>query len=251
VARLFLNLFFTLRVRVILVTLVLPLLFSCSLFNRSSEVGKEGEAQTVETVPKVQYDQLMTKYEKLLKVVREKESDGEVVVDAEAESGVENKKYPPSDKLSALKDDLVNSNGVALNDTVDVFSDGSGANQKIAPAANLDSLTVETQIVQLRKALKLVEQKKFNQAIGYLKDLENSSVLQIKVRAKYQVGEMLFFQQEYDLAMQVYEDIIANYAFSGVVLKTLGRLIECSNKLKLGKKQEQYYSVLMKFFEAS
>ena len=49
--------------------------------------------------------------------------------------------------------------------------------------------------------------------------------------------------------MQVYEEILQKDAFSGLVLKTLGRLVVCSTKLKLKKKEEQYYSVLHDFFE--
>ncbi len=247
-------------IKVISILAISSVMINCGALQRGQQLGGggDGSAQSLETVPKVQYDQLVVKYEALLKATREKNDEGEVVVDAEASNLNAKKKdeaqYPSSEKLSALKDDLLKSqegNNVELHETVDLFSDGKQADKKIVPAIGMDDVTIETQIIQLRKALKLVEQKKFNQAIGHLKDLENSPIMQIKVRAKFQIGEMLFFQQEYDLALQVYEEIVSNYAFSAIVLKTLDRLIECSNKLKLGKKQEQYYSVLTKFFEAS
>jgi hypothetical protein len=62
---------------------------------------------------------------------------------------------------------------------------------------------------------------------------------------------MLFRQGEFDLSMQVFEEIITKYAFSGVVIKTLGRLIVCSERLKLAKKREQYFSILHDFFESA
>ena len=71
---------------------------------------------------------------------------------------------------------------------------------------------------------------------------------QIRVHAKFYIGEILFRQQEYDLAMQVFEEILDKDAFSGIVLKTLGRLVTCSKKLKLKKKKDRYYSMLHDFF---
>ena len=63
------------------------------------------------------------------------------------------------------------------------------------------------------------------------------------------MGEILFSQGEYDLSLQIFEEILERHAFSGLVIKTLGRLIVCSEKLKLVGKQEKYYSILHDFFE--
>ena len=51
--------------------------------------------------------------------------------------------------------------------------------------------------------------------------------------------------------MQIFEEIIEKDAFSGTVIKALGRLIVCSEKLKLEKKKERYYSLLHDFFEST
>ena len=91
---------------------------------------------------------------------------------------------------------------------------------------------------------------KFDNALAILKDLETSKEKQIVVRAKLALGDLLFKQGEFDLAMQAYEDIIKNYAFSGLVVKALGKLIACSEKLKQPEKQAKYYSLLHDFFDA-
>ena len=84
-----------------------------------------------------------------------------------------------------------------------------------------------------------------------LKELEGSKEKQIVVRAKMMLGDLLFNQGEYDLSSQVYEEIIGKYAFSGFVIKALGKLVVCSEKLKQPEKQAKYYSLLHDFFEAS
>ena len=69
-----------------------------------------------------------------------------------------------------------------------------------------------------------------------------------RVRAKFLRGEVLFHQGEYDIAKQVYEDILTHDAFSGIVLKALERLIVCSEKLKLESERKKYHSILHNFF---
>ena len=103
---------------------------------------------------------------------------------------------------------------------------------------------------ELREAEGLIERNKFNEGLNKLKAVENSTSRQVRVRAKFLLGEILFKQKEYDLAMQVFEEIISKDAFSGMVLKSLGRLIICCEKLKQEKKQQQYYSILHDFFES-
>jgi len=50
--------------------------------------------------------------------------------------------------------------------------------------------------------------------------------------------------------MQIFEEIITRDAYSGMVVKTLGRLIVCSEKLGLKAKKDKYFSVMHDFFEA-
>jgi predicted negative regulator of RcsB-dependent stress response len=119
---------------------------------------------------------------------------------------------------------------------------------KVVPRS-YDNMAIENQLVEIRRSLVLIGQNKIDAAMAKLKVLEQSSVPQIKVRSKFLVAELLFRQAEYDLSMQIYEEILTKHAFSGVVLKTLGRLVVCCEKLKLNKKKAQYYSILHDFFE--
>jgi tetratricopeptide (TPR) repeat protein len=207
------------------------------------------------TVPKAQYDQLLNKYESLLDKIKNAETKSMTQANRQMKgSSMPKKQLSHSDMISQLS--KINP-PADLAETVDVFGKdglaskapvGLSATKKRAP---ISDSALEQQINTLHKADKLVRQNRMDSALILLKDLEESSNHQIKVRAKFYLAEMLFRQNEYDLAMQMYEEIVRKYAFSGLVIKSLGRLIVCSEKLKLGKKQERYYSILHDFFERS
>jgi tetratricopeptide (TPR) repeat protein len=97
----------------------------------------------------------------------------------------------------------------------------------------------------------LVENESYPEAIRVARLLSESSFTQVAVRAKFYLGEALFRAKDYDLAMQVYEEIINQSAFSGVVLKTMERLVVCAENLKLESKRARYYSLLHDFFETT
>lgn len=246
---------------------LIPLLFllvilfssSCSwLKNRRSLFGDDEEGEKTDKpatadakmVPKEQYDQLLKRYQQLQQNPsndnQKSESNPDLYQGKEQQDIV--------DALNKLE------NKGELAETVDVFGTNGVANK--ATAANTVTTAVisnedfsadkiEAQIKELRKAYILLSQKKFDATLQTIKPLENSSIKQIKVRAKFILGELMFVQGEYDLAMQIYEEILQKMSFSGVVIKSLGRLIVCSEKLKLTKKQEQYYSILHDFFEST
>ena len=205
-----------------------------------------------EMVAKSQYDQLLSKYEALLKLSKESEQ-----TNAKVDLGEQEVVPTPVDagngQVQAVE--LVS----AINDTVEVdkvvpSSPPSTPSPLSAPDVSQetpDIKSMEKQIQSLQNASLAVEQNQYGRAIGQLKQLEKSSSQQIVVRSKYLLGEILFKQQEYDLAMQIFEEIINKYAFSGLVLQTLGRLVVCSEKLKLTKKRELYYSILHDFFESN
>lgn len=109
---------------------------------------------------------------------------------------------------------------------------------------------IQTQVNQLERAKKLLVANQLDDALTLLRKLETTGIDQVKVRAKYLTGELLFRQKEYDLAMQIFEDIIEQNAFSGLVVKVLGRLIVCTEKLNLIEKKEQYYSLLNDVFKS-
>lgn len=114
----------------------------------------------------------------------------------------------------------------------------------VAPPRSMASKAqVETDIEKLDLSEKYIAVGNFDKATNYLKQLENSGNRQVQVRAKFLLGEMYFTQKEYDLALQIFEDIIKNYSFSGVVIKALNKLEACSKNLNLPKKQERYHSM--------
>lgn len=218
-------------------------LSSCSwLQSRQSLFSDEEETteKVATSVPKEQYDQLLQKYEALQTQLQTQDAK-------QAEPMALN---PTDDQ--ALLGSLQEASQTELAETVDVFANGvvNTAGQTVTQAENYENVDVESQIRQLQQADVLVAQNKFDQALNILKPLERSQVRQIRVRARYLVGESLFKQGDFDLSMQVFEEIIQKEAFSGMVLKALGRLIVCSEKLKLDQKKEQYYSLLHDFFES-
>lgn len=245
------------------ITLILSLLAALSgcswITSKRSLFGDDKEENTsLQTVPKAQYDQLKQKYEKLLAGSKSAPmtSDGNPLLQDGKEKDLFENKDPDEivKELNKLEPDAVASGKAPeLVETVDVFGKGI---TKLGPAkaivsSDYDSVDVQGQIEQLQRARRYLAQNKMDSALNEFKLLENSPVRQIQVRARFNIGELLFRQGEFDLAMQVFEDILQKDAFSGIVIKTLGRLIACSEKLKLKKKQEQYYSILHDFFEES
>lgn len=233
-------------------------LTSCSwIDSRRSLFGDEDVASTDgmasgETVSKEQFDELTRKYEALLKSQRIE--DSETVKANQLMNKVENEQVIDSD-IVAEEISKVRA-ASELGGTVDVFNQAGESSPisqvpsvQLADSSSYDSNLVEAQITQIRKAEDLVNQNKFDQALTTIKSLEKSPLKQIIVRSKFLLGEILFKQGEYDLSMQIFEEVINKYAFSGLVIKTLGRLIVCSEKLKLAGKQEKYYSILHDFFE--
>ncbi|MCK5074331.1 MAG: tetratricopeptide repeat protein [Bacteriovoracaceae bacterium] len=206
---------------------------SCSFFSRRKSVSDQND-----TVPKKQYDELMAKYQSL-------------------QNNMQQKKASSGSVGNGLITDLESATKAELVETVDVFSKEKNELQLPTDVVIENDIPVadqivESQIIKLRKAEALIGKNRFNEALSLLKEeLENSPVKQIKVKTKYLLGELLFKQGEYDLAMQIFEEIITQYAYSGIVIKTLGRLIVCCEKLKLSKKKEQYYSILHDFFEST
>lgn len=246
----------------IVLCLGLSSLNSCSwVSSRRSLFGGDDEKKEEATasVSKEQFDELAKKYQTLLK-----ERRMEKVESPQAANQMMNQMEGSSAEASA---DVINQLGkvrdnAELAETVDVFSKKNSAmNSSQASSANNDlpmspmstgnlpSGVIEDHIAKIRKAEKLVSANKFDQSMTLIKDLEKSPVRQIVVRAKFLLGEILFKQGEYDLSMQVFEEILEKHAFSGLVIKTLGRLIVCSEKLKVKQKQEKYYSILHDFFE--
>lgn len=211
------------------------LMSSCSwIEGQRTGSSSKPKGKAYQTVSKEQYDQLLKKYESL---VKDKQIANTKVVDAKP--GVSKGSGP-------------------LVETVDIFSKPPQAKTKLDYRPQVDIIDqkvsgdmVENHLLMLRKAEALVAQNRFDEALTVLKEIENSPVKQVRAHAKHYLGNILFQQKEYDLALQVYEEVIHNYALSSVVLNSLGKLIVCCEKLNLKQKRDQYYSILHDFFEVN
>lgn len=249
--------------RSVLAISLLSMLSSCSwITSRRSLFGDTSEDKkdevTGSSVSKAQYDDLLKRYEALMR--EKKINNVQSPNDAnQLANQLENQAVDPSQIVDALNKVP---EGAVLAETVDVFDKAQGSNQTAESSSALNSTTpiiqgkqvidssmMEDQITKIRKAAVLVGENKFDNALTIIKELEKSPIRQIVVRSKYLLGEILFRQGEYDLSMQIYEEVINKNAFSGLVIKTLGRLIVCAEKLKLNAKKEKYYSILHDFFE--
>lgn len=160
----------------------------------------------------------------------------------------------PSDLVNRIDSaipDATNLEGVDALAAKPAVSEGPAVPTSMGVKTVNNSDEIDDQISRLREVQELVKVNKFEAALVILKELEGSKEKQIVVRAKMMLGDLLFNQGEFDLSSQVYEEIINKYAFSGFVIKALGKLVVCSEKLKQPEKQAKYYSLLHDFFEAT
>lgn len=250
--------------RILRLSLILFCLFSlssCSWFStKESLFGDEGQ----QTVPKEEFDRLLQKYEALKKHKTLEEAS----INASQEMTDLNAIEKDSEEIVRRLKRVNSNNRPPREATVSPIASTPRAKQ---PRAQRPSITqssqapieikaqvrssdypselVEEHIKKVRQAESFVVQNKFSEALKLIKELEVSPVRQISVRAKFLLGETFFRQGEYDLAMQVYEEILKKHSFSGLVIKSLGRLIVCSEKLNIPQKKEKYYSILHDFFE--
>lgn len=215
-------------------------------------------------VPKEQYDELARKYQELLVLSKNQSASATNTTNNTPPAIGSNAQTRPELANPTMLDpsELVNRIDIAIPDTAKIDSVDALAPEvkmeKGPPIPSsmgvqhvINSDDVDDQIARLREVQELVKVNKFENALIILKELENSKEKQIVVRAKIILGDLLFNQGEYDLASQVYDEVVKKYAFSGFVLKALGKLVACSEKLKQPEKQAKYYSLLHDFFEAS
>ena len=222
------------------IPMVASLLFlstSCSWYRdleRSLvEDDQKNQKRSQRPVSREQYDQLLVKYEELSKKYEEiKES--------------------PGGKQSSLTDELQKAQGENFansgTETVNVFPDqGVVAGSVAASTADVTS-NLDAQLSLFRRGMAM-KASNAGEATKIFQQLETEGVPSVKVRAKYQIGDMLLARQQYDLALQVFEDIINKNAYSGIVQDALRSAVVCSEKLGMNSKKEQYASVLNDVFE--
>ncbi len=208
---------------------------SCSSFVESTRQALLGDDQPrkksskaqAKWVSKSQYDDLVVKYKTL------------------------------SDKYEGLKDqNLSKTSGFdqiaemsksSSPETVDVFGENGISNQDSSVMMSKPS-NIEEEVSYYKRGLALSQNGKKDEALKIFQFLENSSVPQLSVRAKLQIGDIYFSKKKYDLALQVYEGIMRKHAFSGTVLMALKHAVVCSTKLGLADKQAQFESLLQDVF---
>lgn len=212
--------------------MALMALNSCSWYRdvERSLVEGDDKKSSSKTISRAQYDNLLVKYEELSKkyeLLKENRS-----------------KDQPSLKDEIQQTSSENFSNTSSNvETVDAFS-----NQQVAEVANVSS-DVESQLSLYKKAVNL-KSSASGDATKIFQQLETQGIPEVKVRSKLQIGEMLYEKGQYDLALQVFEDIINKYAYSGVVLDSLKYAQICSEKLGLQNKKDQYSSMINDVFEA-
>ena len=212
------------------------------------------------TVPKEQYDEMARKYQELLNQSKNLKTQETAVVQV-PEVDPNTQKKPVTNETTMIDpSELVNRIDTAIPDApnldgVDALKTESVKGPSVPTSMGVKTVNntddIDDQISRLREVQELIKVNKFENALVILKELEGSKEKQIVVRSKMMLADLLFNQGEFDLSSQVYEEIIGKYAFSGFVIKALGKLVVCAEKLKQPEKQAKYYSLLHDFFEAS
>lgn len=205
----------------------LLLLSSCSWYRdleRSLVEDDEKKMRASRTVPRAQYDQLLVKYEELSKKY-------------------ETLKEKPASSQDSLIDELQKTH--AGVETVNVFdSEPTPSSSSIEVPAD-----IESQLSLYRRGLAL-KQSNPGEATKVFQQLETKAISPVRARAKYQIGDMLLSKEQYDLALQVFEDVINKNAESGIVLDALRGAVIASDKLGINNKKDQYASMLNDVFES-
>jgi tetratricopeptide (TPR) repeat protein len=190
---------------------------------------KNSKGQQRAAVPRAQYDQLLVKYEELSKKYEQlKENPG-------TDSTLLN-------ELQKNQSENFTQGSNVDTETVNLFADGSVS----GGVASVPS-DIESQISLYRRGLALKASNP-GEATKIFQQLETQAVSPIKARSKYQIGDMLYARGQYDLALQVFEDIINRNADSGVVLDALNGAVLATDKLGIPNKKDQYSSMLNDVF---
>ena len=135
-------------------------------------------------------------------------------------------------------------------ETVDVFAAPTSSPQpKIIMAKETSSNELSDHLETYNKAMGLRRSKNYSAALKLFQKLEKSAPSVIAVRAKYHMADMLFVQNEFDLSMQAFEQIVTMHSHSVIVLQALKKLVICTGRLNLDSKAEQYRSLLKDIFE--
>ena len=210
--------------KVVALALILGLI-SCSSARRS----QKGH------ISRTKYNDLKWRYEKLLQEHGENLSQGQKIPTAQGES-------IPSAPVPAPS-----RGGGEVVEEVDLSASGPPP-APLGPSVQIHDVGDEVDIY--KKAWNLFKKDKLEASLTQAKKIEGSKNRQVSVHAKFLIGEIMFELKEFDVAMQIYQDILSQDAFSGLVLDSLRRLVQCSEKLGLPQKAREYRSLLGRFFKS-
>ncbi len=257
--------------RITILSTIFLFLTSCSIadYTRRSLMGtsEEDEKKMEQSkshknyVSMQQYDELLRKYEALRSTNKQ---DKNTSIDNPASA----LHSPSTDQILKELGQTKNndsSKDSGLVDTVDVFDYDDETNKSSSPSLNVDPTKNTVEINSPPPSIEqnnLIINKFFDAKKDYInnnlkaslpkmKELERSSNDQVRVRALYYIGKIHMEQREYDLALQVFEELIERAAYSSYVLSTLKELVKCTEKLKLQKKRARYESLLKDVFGLS
>lgn len=190
-------------------------------------------------VSKAQYNDLMVKYKDL----------SERYENLKEEKQVSKTGYDQAAEMGKSKSDNA--------ETVDVFGDNGLANQVSASLDKVSSSVatkplsaneVDQEVKTYKKAVILKDNGKIDDSLKVFQYLEKSQTKQIRVRSKIHIGAIYLIKKQYDLALQVFESVINNEAFSGKVLDALKGAVTSSGSLGLTDKKLRYQSMLNDVF---
>jgi len=212
--------------------LLLLILSSCAWYKNLERSLVDEEAKQDKRnrpVSRAQYDELLVKYEELSKKY-------EALKEGKPQSSLADEIQAPN------SENFSNTSSPNVSETVDAFAGKEMSNQ--APA------DLESQLSLFRRA-QAMRASNAGEATKIFQQLEASGAPAVRPRAKLQIGEMLLGKQQFDLALQVFEDVIHKHSNSGVVIDALKNAVICCEKLNIANKKEQYSSMLTDVFEAN
>jgi tetratricopeptide (TPR) repeat protein len=224
-------------------------LSSCSSLVESTRKMVDGDTPRKSNkkpnwVSKSEYDDLMLKYKDLndrYNQLREEKSVAENKYDQAAELSQKSGTKKSSDVETV---DVFGQGGLASEVTAQI--DEVSASVSDAPIAVKRDL--ESELSHYKKAMVLLSNGNADDALKIFQYLEKSSSKQMRVRARVQIGKIYLEKKQFDLALQVYETVISQDAFSGHVLDALAGAVLASGQLGLADKKLRYQSMLQDVF---
>ncbi len=216
---------------------VLSAFSGCAWMERQTQKIVDGQREIVkeelqkEVVPRAQYEELLNKYQELQK------------------SALADSDYATNPMASKIQD--------AEMETVDVFSSQDKKSDSTKPIQQIDTApsgaelpeyAIEGQVGDFQKALEQFRAGQWEKARPTLLSKVDSPVLQIAVRANFYLGETAFAQKKMDEAKGYFEKVVTTYAFSGLVVPSLERLVIIYRTLGQKESAEKYDSILRDVF---